>query len=629
MVKYLFAVLGILSVVSGFAQSSSIFFRNNTWNDFTVNVTQTGTTILPLTEWTQLQTEHHKWYPDTELASINRGLTPGDTVYLNVDLEAASDTVSFHFRLIESGGATSLHYSASTSTFSDSWYSNGSAHDFSATVSGKPVIIKYKPLNGDGSMDRDVLFAIHDDPVHEIDSADFSNPNVINYLCYNIQMLPFGFVGMPDADIRGDLLPAELSPNLDAVSFAEAFDPLPRTNNLEPAMAAAGFPYSTTILNDYAPFNGGIMIFSRWPIVATDEMDFSLCGAAAQDCFANKGVKYAAINKLGKIYHLFGTHMDAGSGADDIEAKNSQMGEIRDFISAQNIPQHEAVLFGGDFNVSPLSGDSLYHNFHDSIDPLVPQNIGYKCSTMDTITGKIIDHVWTDRIHLMPLTATNENLTFRSVDESLWDLSDFSDHRASLGRFEYPDLGAGSGDTILCVGDAHTFSVNSSIAATFQWMKDGVPIAAAISNTYTISSASAADNGSYSCQIGYTVMHGDTLDAVNALLHPFGPETINASIDVPAGMLTVDNALCGNAIDELSSMINLWPNPVSDELRISNTSGKPITRLLIISHTGQVVKKITRQNINVVGLKELSAGFYTVCLRAQDDQVIRKKICKL
>ena len=61
--------------------------------------------------------------------------------------------------------------------------------------------------------------------------------------------------------------------------------------------------------------------------------------------------------------------MDAGSDQPDLDAKNSQMGEIRDFIAAQNIPENEAVIYGGDFNVSPIHIANQYTNMLDSLDP--------------------------------------------------------------------------------------------------------------------------------------------------------------------------------------------------------------------------------------------------------------------
>jgi hypothetical protein len=49
--------------------------------------------------------------------------------------------------------------------------------------------------------------------------------------------------------------------------------------------------------------------------LATKSIVVASCKALAREVvlqLANKGIKYARVNKLGKRYHLFGTHMDAG-----------------------------------------------------------------------------------------------------------------------------------------------------------------------------------------------------------------------------------------------------------------------------------------------------------------------------
>ncbi|MFT7614785.1 MAG: hypothetical protein ACI9J3_003771, partial [Parvicellaceae bacterium] len=343
--------------------------------------------------------------------------------------------------------------------------------------------------------------------------------------------------------------------------------------------------------------------------------------------FANKGIKYASINKLGKKYHLFATHMDAGSGVDDLEAKNSQMAEIRDFISAQNIPEHEAVLFGGDFNVSPIIANNLFLNFHDSIDPIVPQNIGYKCSTMDTITGKIIDHVWTDKLHLIPLSATNKVLTYRSMEEQLWDLSDFSDHRAALGRFVYPDLNAIGNDTILCGGDTMSLVMTTDVASTFQWYLNGSPIPGAQDSVYTINGAVIGDVGLYSCQVNYAAEHGDTLDQVNALLHPFGPDTIQASIYCDIANITINNLLCVNGIKEEEKAFQIWPNPTHDLLHLDFGNQANYRSLQMTNLLGEVVL-MEKKSVSSIDLSGLNLGVYILTVELNSGHNVSKKVIK-
>lgn len=613
-------------------QVSSVYFRNNTWNNFNIDVEQIGTmTLNSGSDYNLVKNSFYRWETDTEIANVDRNAVPdGNTVIFKVRMMLPADTIKFMFKLVGAqSGPCTMEYSVEGNGFVDPWYSNGDDHAVITGINGKPVVVKYKPINGDGSSDRDVLFVIHDDPIYEIDAADFSNPNVLNVMAYNIQMLPFGVSGMPQADDRGDFFPAELSPYQDAVVFCELFDQIPREGNLEPAMAAAGFPYKTSILNDgIFPSNGGVMIFSRWPIEESDELDFALCGQAAQDCLANKGIKYASINKLGRKYHIFGTHMDAGSQADDVAAKRSQMGEMKHFIPAQNIPFSEGVVFGGDFNVGPLSSDNLYQNFLDTLNPLRPHHIGFQSSsTSDSITGKIIDHFWADSRYLIPIESTNDIITPRSIDDVLWDLSEFSDHRACLGRFVYPDIQAVKNDTILCEGVSHTMTVSSDYPSTYQWYKDGNAINGATNASYSITNSSSADAGNYVCEISYQVVRGDTNDAVNALhFYPNGPETFTANIPYDMGTVQVDDVLCLVGIDELSASVKLAPNPVTDQLNITFLNGVGSGSLKVVDQLGRVIYSEDLVP-NELSTEAWSKGLYVLQFQI-GEQVFSKKIVK-
>ncbi len=544
---------------------SSVYVRNSTWNGFQISVHQSGSFNIDPSDWSQTETMIEDWeLDDLEVFNTNRdtgSIPPGDTALFFIQLKDGTDSLGLEFRVIGLAGTTSLEYSVTAPGNSDNWYSDGNYHDLLTQLGGRDVTIRYRPLNNDSGQSRDVLFVIHDLPIYTIDAAEFSNPNVLNVMAYNIQMLPFGVVGMPDADLRGDHFPGQISPYQDVVIYAEVFDDTPREDHLEPAMAAAGFIHKTVVLNETGqllPWNGGVQIFSRWPIEFEDDYDFRLCGQAAQDCLANKGVKYARVNKLGKKYHVFGTHMDAGGGADDLEARMVQMGEIRDFIAVQNIPEDEAVVYGGDFNVAP--DDPEYVNMLDSLNPVLPHAIGFQNSTMNVDSGHIIDHVWGCQKHLVPLSATNEVITPRSIHDDLWDLSEFSDHRCILGRFVYPDVASGT-DTILCPGDDLTLNVTSSIAVTYQWFKDEQPIPGETTATYTILNADASDAGHYQCAVSYQQIFGNTGSNLDAYFYIYGPDTINASPKVEAGVVSVD---CGTGINPGSyavAGVQLYPNP--------------------------------------------------------------------
>lgn len=610
---------------------SSVYVRNSTWQNFEVEVGQSGTFTMVQNEWQVGDPIVESWLETTgqEVLSVNRSnaaIPEGDTAYFDVVLNGSSDAVTIKLRVIGISGGTELDYSVEGNGFSEPWFDDASFHEVNTTLAGKPVVIKFKPDNDDSNLDRDIRFAIHDLPVYELDEVDFQNPNVLNVMYYNIQMISFGVSGMPQANDRGALLPAQISEYQDVVCFAEAFDDEPREQHLIPAMTAAGFPYRTEILNEPGgvipfPVNGGVIIFSRWPIEAEDEIDYVECGQAASDCLANKGVKYARINKLGKRYHVFGTHMDAGGGSDDIHARRTQMAEIRDFIADLNIPEDEPVLFGGDFNTEPVGSDMDYQAFLDTMSPIIPQHIGYWESNFNGDFGRIIDHAWGDRTHLVPTYITNEVITVRSIEPALWDLSEFSDHRCVLGRYVYPEFSKTGGDTLICPGDDLTLSVNTEHPVAYQWFKDGAELSGETSASLQFTNAVESQSGNYTCLVNYDVVYGNWNDSLNALFYPNGPDTVEARLSFDFGDVTIDEFLCQVGIDELNDQpFRLFPNPTNGVITIASESEQLLNATVsVYSITGKLVQQMIADRSNFqMDISQHGKGVYL--LQIEKDQ---------
>lgn len=619
--RILLFVVHCLLACSVLAQST-IYVRNSTWQDFDVEAGQYGTLTMDFNEWSVGDQTVRGWIESTgqEILTVNRtnnAVPEGDTVYFDIALNGSMDGLTIKLRLIGITGGTELAYSLAGNGFSQPWYTDGNFHEVQTTLAGKNVVIKFKPDNDDSNQNRDIRFAIHDLPVYELPEADFSDRNVLNVMYYNIQMISFGVSGMPQANERGALLPAQISQYQDVVAFSEAFDDGPREDHLIPAMVAAGFPYRTEILNEPGgiipfPVNGGVIIFSRWPILDEDEIDFAECGQAASDCLANKGVKYAKVNKLGKVYHVFGTHMDAGSNSDDIFARRTQMAEIRDFIADLNIPENEPVIFGGDFNTDPIDSDMDFLAFRDTMDPIFPQHIGYFESNFNDDFGKIIDHAWGDRTHLVPTTITNEIITIRSLDPSLWDLSEFSDHRCILGRYQYPDIEKSGGDTLICPGDDLTLSVSTNYPVAYQWFKDGVELSGETGSELQFTNTLESQTGNYSCLVSYDVIYGYWTDSITPLFFPDGADTVEAILNFDFGEIVIDEILCQVGVADMSkSTYRIYPNPTQGELNIRLNESVNDAQVRIFSSKGVLVTdNVFRGNSFSVNLTDVSAGVY-------------------
>ncbi len=628
-------VIILLDLSLAYSQTT-VYVRNSTWQDFDVEAEQFGTFVMDQSDWSGGDPTVRGWIESIgqEVLTVNRtnaAISEGDTAYFNIGLNGDLDNLTIKLRVIGVANGTELDYSIEGNGFSEPWYDDGDFHEVQTTLAGKNVIIKFKPDNDDSNLDRDIRFAIHDLPVYELPEADFQNPDVMNVMFYNIQMISFGISGMPQAEERGALLPAQISEHQDVVCFAEAFDDGPREDHLNPAMEAAGFPYRTEILNPAGPIpvptNGGVIIFSRWPIETEEDIDFAECGQASADCLANKGVKYARINKLGKRYHVFGTHMDAGSESDDIFARRTQMAEIRDFIADLEIPESEPVIFGGDFNTDPIGSDMDYQAFLDTMNPIVPQYLGFWESNFNDDFGKIIDHAWGDRTHLVPTSITNEIITMRSLNPILWDLSEFSDHRCVLGRFSYPSFEKEGGDTLICPGDSISLSVTTEYAVSYQWMKDGAEISGATDSVFNLYNVQEVESGDYTCLVSYDVIYGNWSDSITPLFYPNGPDTVQANLSFEFGEVIIDEVLCQVGVGNLSkSDYSIFPNPTNGQVKIHLNDNVRSAMVNIYSTKGELLRSaLHRGHQYTLDLSELSSGIYLTEVKTEE-KTIHKRV---
>ena len=624
--KLTFALAAILGItVCETSAQSTIRVRNNTWQDFNVEVVQSSGTVVDGSQWLMLNDTVLGWWetdpiPVFQVNRTNAAVPDGETAVFDIKLRGATDTLTLQMKLEGVANGTAMQFSIAGPGIEQPWSDGPDFEELTTTLAGKNVVIKYRPDNDDASQQRNVFFTIHDLPIYELAAEDLENPNVMNAMFYNIQMLPFAVSGMGQANDRADLLPAQLSPYQDVVVFEELFDDSPREDHMIPAMEAAGFPYHTEILNPNnsiipIPWNGGVIIFSRWPIEFEDDYNFELCGQASQDCLANKGIKYARINKLGKKYHIFGTHMDAGGEADDILAKRTQMGEIRDFIDVQSIPDGEPVIFGGDFNVAPTHGMNLYPAMLDSIGPYIPHAIGYHNSTFDGVFGKIIDNAWGDRSHLVALESTNEVITMRSIEPVLWDLGEFSDHRSALGRFVYPDISmVAKGDTVICPGTGITMQMESSIPVTYQWTKDGEPLDGETFASFSIADGQPSQSGQYACVVGYEVIYGNVDDSLTAVFYPNGPDTVRSSFVYEFGNVTIDQILCEVGIDDMEPLtLQISPNPSTGMFMLSGEASLMNADILVVDMLGKTVSRPVISSGNaIIDLSAQPSGVYVL-----------------
>jgi endonuclease/exonuclease/phosphatase family metal-dependent hydrolase len=214
----------------------------------------------------------------------------------------------------------------------------------------------------------------------------------------------------------------------------------------------SSYPYMTrTVGTDLVgPMDdGGVIILSRWPIenLPGDQVTFDdACTGWVDednDCLADKGVLYARVNKLGRRYHVFGTHLDSGH---DEWVRWRQMRIIADFRASLKIPTSEPVFLAGDLNESYLTLDPTDHGW---LKPCTVTDEG-EClpgspgTIATTPGGGYLDYVLhgfkdepTEAYNMViaPKTLTPEKGGFLCDIRDCPD--DLSDHYAVVGGFDF------------------------------------------------------------------------------------------------------------------------------------------------------------------------------------------------
>ncbi|KAJ8044998.1 hypothetical protein HOLleu_07913 [Holothuria leucospilota] len=240
-----------------------------------------------------------------------------------------------------------------------------------------------------------------------------------------------------------------------------------------------GFQYSTrTVGTPYSlprPENGGVFIASKWPIVDDGSKVYESSVKGTSDHFASKGVVYAKINKTSgvnsRVYHVFGTHLQAGGGDNGTIVRQNQAREMHDFMLSKNIPLEEAVIYAGDLNSGWFEDDGP--PMLEILEATQPQVINMNYTTDQSINDlffnpkkspRWIDYAVYSSVHLQPVNATTEGFRPRSQEyfqlcmndiaiangpiypwssrcENWRNATDLSNHYAVMSKFVFDPTG--------------------------------------------------------------------------------------------------------------------------------------------------------------------------------------------
>jgi endonuclease/exonuclease/phosphatase family metal-dependent hydrolase len=308
-------------------------------------------------------------------------------------------------------------------------------------------------------------------------------PNTLSLLTYNVQMRPDTLFNDKQAERAPLIGQSSVMDFLDVVIFQEAFDDKYRSITLAQRNMAINYPYRTRILGSdgVVEQDGGVIILSKWPIENCPQrvmgvpitippgqsgIPANACGGirmpgmpgnmvlpvwpgeqrlfgdtcSGVDCLADKGVLYARINKEGRRYHVFGTHLNAGSEQDGVNARKQQLEIINKFIGDLKIPANEPVIIAGDLNL-PVLGDIGGGNPYTSLYAVgLPPSPSDPYPRVTTIGGSQLDYIMYSRAHLAPLRdkSFSEVRFARGGPSGEPYFGNLSDHHPLFGRFVFP-----------------------------------------------------------------------------------------------------------------------------------------------------------------------------------------------
>ncbi|MDF1667560.1 MAG: sphingomyelin phosphodiesterase, partial [Planctomycetota bacterium] len=188
--------------------------------------------------------------------------------------------------------------------------------------------------------------------------------DTLSVLAYNIYMRPTLLFKDKQME-RAKHIVKRLNKTHDVIVFSEAFDDKVRAYLVK---NMTGYPYKSRVLGRRATvgkqkrlpnlkngqINGGVLILSRYPIVKEVHKIYS--ASLFPDSLAAKGVLQASIKKNGRLYHIFGTHLQAGmksSGGSEVRFKQVQ--DIQSLIAKGGFSEDDAVIVAGDLNMNLFS----------------------------------------------------------------------------------------------------------------------------------------------------------------------------------------------------------------------------------------------------------------------------------
>lgn len=116
---------------------------------------------------------------------------------------------------------------------------------------------------------------------------------------------------------------------------------------LKKELRKIGFLFKSKRLDTFFRLNGGLIIYSRLPIIEDSSIVYKLKDSYIWNAPASKGAICVTVIKNEKHYHVVNTHLD--SFKEDLRKK--QMIHMKKWLDEKSIPADESIIVCGDFNI--------------------------------------------------------------------------------------------------------------------------------------------------------------------------------------------------------------------------------------------------------------------------------------
>lgn len=300
-------------------------------------------------------------------------------------------------------------------------------------------------------------------------------PNSLRVLSYNVYLRP-PMISHTHGDHKNErcALLSKILPLFDVVLLQEVHSCLNfRCNTLIQKAVEGGLPYH---MCTYGPSifsrhisNNGLLILSRYPIVATDYLVYK--DYSGYDSIIEKGAIYANI-RIGekRSIHVFNTHLQSSYQPEDhgaADIRDRQLQQLREWVQTKEQGHsvghtgESHIVCGGDFNISAKDlreSKSLYTHMHPlqdtlnhSKEPTITISYDYNTQQEDTSKCMVCRACQKEPTHTHILDAQRLDYIFHSpnlinddskilplrISDTSFPFSQMSDHSALYTKFRW------------------------------------------------------------------------------------------------------------------------------------------------------------------------------------------------